>query len=535
MNEPARHKTMGRDVTVLLLITLFALSLRWTYIHVADVDNPLRGDAARYVAYALNLVNEHVFSMALPGRELLQPDSFRDPGYPAFLAFLTLIAGDGTLHYGTVLDVQSVLSAITVTIFTVLARRWLGFVPSIIVGCIMALWPHLITAAGYLLSETFLGALIGVALLLSDIAIRKSRPAWFFGAGVAWALAALTNAVVLPFAPIVALAMMIRDRPRRALWLLFLAGAIAPTSAWQLRSAFLTQAETSSNRALMNLVQGAWPEYRYVYGDQAKGDPELTAIARSIETEYETVRDSPAKGIPTMAARLARQPLRSLIWYASKPAQLWGWDIGVGEGDIYVITTTNSPIQKQPLWRAATNFLFFLSPFLMLLAASGCALLIVRRHADKALRGAAYLAVYITIIYTILQADARYATPYRGIEILMAVYACREAMHWVSSKRPRKGEGHGKNASPYDLLRHISSSVRDAFTICRGRCLAERRSLCKISSAHGVSQRNLQAWHSPCLRYQELAGRLVRKMRGNRISLDCSALELRGHHNSPVS
>ncbi len=153
-----------------------------------------------------------------------------------------------------------------------------------------------------------------------------------------------------------------------------------------------------------------------------------------IDAEYEAIHRDRRAGLMALGARLARDPAHTLGWYLSKPAHLWGWNIGIGQGDVYVFSTFNSPLLTSPLWRGLTNLLFLLNPIIMLLAAAGALAAFFRTDADPGLRSAAFLGIFVTGVFTLLQSDARYATPYRGIEIAMAVYATVLASCWIKAR-----------------------------------------------------------------------------------------------------
>lgn len=417
------------QLVVLALIALAALLLRVYYVHTAIVFLPIRGDAIQYRAYTWNLIHHHIFSSALPHATSVVADGFRDPGYPVFLA---AIAGSGDMQdtfVQRVMDAQAILSTATAWVFMVLARRWAGFITACVTGVLLTFWPHLITMSGYVLSETLTGFLVALALLLTDTLIRRGGKAYVFASALSWAAAALTNAILTPFVPLLAIWQWRRSRHSR-IWATFLVVTLAPLLAWSLRSALLPSAgqESAGDRARMNLVQGSWPEYHDAAWVAGMGNPQADAILQSIADEYALIRSDMGAGITQMVARMGREPARYMGWYLSKPLELWGWDIGIGEGDIYVYPTFRSPLTMQPTLRGLVNVLFFLSPFLMLLAAAGAVLAFVpAMESAPGLRIAVALGLWVTLVYGVLQSDARYATPFRGIEIFLAVYALHTA------------------------------------------------------------------------------------------------------------
>lgn len=434
---PKRSGTLVKSM-VLVVIALGALLLRLYYTHTAVVERPVVGDAIQYYVYAWNLSHHQVFSSARPAAGIVAPDSFRDPGYPVFLA---LVSGGGNMQGGfieRVLDAQAVLSAITVWLFALLARRWIGFGAACAVGVLLALWPHGVTLAGYMLSETLTGFLVALALLLTDNVLRH-RGTWrALIAGLAFALAALTNAVLTPFAPLVAAWLAWRDRTHRRTWVIFFLAATLPLAAWSLRGALLPAGqESSSDRAKINFVQGAWPEYHQAARASFAGDPRARGTIAAIDAEVGAIQQDTFGGLARIGERLGSAPGHYLGWYLSKPLELWGWTIGIGTGDIYVFSVVRSPFAVQPVLRGMTDLLFFLSPFVMLFALLGLALGCLRAmRASSGLKVAAALACWITLVYGVLQSDARYAVPFRGIELMLAAFALRQG--WTLWQTHRK-------------------------------------------------------------------------------------------------
>ncbi|MGA7437416.1 MAG: hypothetical protein WBW32_04710 [Luteibacter sp.] len=424
--EPMNAKVLrwtSWQVASILIIAIIAVSVRLFYVHTAVVDHPLRGDTVQYFAYALNLADHHIFSLAPAGQPVL-PDGFRDPGYPAFLAVLVAIFGREQTFYLATLNLQATLSAMTVVIYTLLTRRWLGQRAAIAVGLGLTFWPHTITLAGYVLSETLMGFLVATGLWLTQYATERRHWALFASAGACFALAALTNATFAPIPLVFAAIALWRDPPTRRAWAIFLIAAALPVALWTWRGASLPTGQSAGDRVVMNLVQGSWPEYHDAWRASLQGDAGSAAIMEKIDSEYAIFHGNRLDGITAMASRMAAQPLRYAGWYLSKPVELWGWQIGIGMGDIYVFPTYNSPLSGKGFLRMTTDALFFASPFVLMLAIAGLAVLLVkRRRYPPALWLAATTAVVVTATFAVLQCDARYSTPYRGIEWVLAAVA----------------------------------------------------------------------------------------------------------------
>ncbi|UPG95687.1 ArnT family glycosyltransferase [Luteibacter aegosomatissinici] len=436
MNETrtATRRPWG-EAGVLLIVAVAAFLIRIWYANTTIVEDPLRGDALQYFKYAVNLVQHHVFSGAPTNVPMPPPDTFRDPGYPALMAATGAALGWGEPFYHAMLLIQAALSAATVYFYGALARRRLSFRAGLAVAVAVALWPHLISMSGYLLSETLTGFFIGAACYTLEIALRKQRPMPGLLAGASFAGAALTNAVFAPFAPLLALFALWRMPTQRRLWLCLLVASVLPVAGWMVRNATVPGSTTATSRVAMNFVQGSWPEYHEQYAAMTI-DADAAETMRTIDAEFRLVARSPAEGLRAVGGRLAAAPGHYTAWYLRKPVELWGWNIGIGQGDVYVFATTHSLLAVNPVLRATSGVFFVASPLIMLAALVGAILALLRGiRCEPMLFAVASLAGYATLVYTLLQADARYATPLRGVEVLLAASAVIAACQALKARQ----------------------------------------------------------------------------------------------------
>jgi len=435
-NRP-RQLTTAWWVAWLLLIGFFALAFRWYYIGHAIVDTPIQGDAVQYHAYAWNLVNHGIFSQSAPGSDIVVADSFRDPGYPAFVAVWIAILGDFPAWYPGVLYTQAVLGALTVLLLLCAARRWLPDRWLIAAGIAMALWPHSVTITSYVLSETLLSFLCALGIFFFSRTTGRRSAISATASGLAFGAAGLTNAVVLPFAPLLALGLMRHKAFDRKVLIVLLASALALPALWAVRNIQIPSSASSSHRAIMNLVQGSWPEYHISYYRKlVHHDPESVLMQQKIDDEYQNFRADPMHGATKMAARMAQQPLHYLGWYLRKPALLWGWSIRIGEGDIYVFQTPYSPFKENATLRLLVSLCHAFNPLLLILMVAGCVLTFLRRALmPPGALGVAALLFLVTLVYGILQSEPRYSIPYRGEEILLATFGMQATASWLAARR----------------------------------------------------------------------------------------------------
>lgn len=425
----------------ILLFCLGALSFGFRYYYVihAQVQQP-RGDAIEYIAYARNLVLHGTFSAAPEGTAPLIGDSFRDPGYPLLLAGWMKIFSQWNIWYATLLIFQALLSGVTVVLLLCLGRRWMPTRWLAAAGLLMAVWPHSVAMSGYLLSETLYGFLCALGLFLLSVALARKSPGWAAASGLGLSLAALTNAVLLPFAFLLAVYMLLRRQFNAAMFTSFVIAALAVTAPWAIRNAMLPSGHSSATgRALTNLVQGSWPTYHSAYQAKVADSPDAGALMAPIDRETMAIHENFGSGIAQMRDRMASQPGTYIRWYLGKPFMLWDWSVRVGQGDIYVFPTRYSPFETNMAYRMVAAISRALNPWLFMLAIAGCLLALLRAQKSRAEIGAAALmCLFITAVYSALQADPRYSVPYRGLEIMLAAFGVCCGYGKLASWRAKK-------------------------------------------------------------------------------------------------
>lgn len=412
------------------LIVILALLVREYFVLVAVVDFPIRGDIREYVDYAWNLRHYGVFSMLAPGATTPLPDAYRSPGYPWLLALCMWLRPYGDGWYQLALQFQVFLGTATVWLTMLVGRRWLTSGWPLAAGVLLAIWPHHIAATGALLSEVLFGCTLMAALYALSLGLSDCSRTKLALAGATFGLAYLINPVIALFPPVVAL-LIWRSTYRPGVAGLFLVIFLVPVLAFAARNAHLQVNQPSAqhlSRSAINLAQGAAPEYHHAWHAQALGDPGGAAIIKQIDQDARLLDSDPLGGLGSIASRVKSYPAYFATWYLwQKPVLLWSWDIQMGPGGIYVLKVRNSPLQTHPLLRSTTATLRLLNPVITFLAFIGTLLLLtsrLRRTAEKppliAVMTAA-LAVYLTAVHSVFQAEPRYAIAYRGIELILLV------------------------------------------------------------------------------------------------------------------
>jgi hypothetical protein len=438
INAPTQDPIVARSWAWPLILagtTLLALALRWYYVTITIVPEPLSGDAGQYCAYAWNLVHHGIFSSSTPGSQHVVPDNYRDPAYPMFLALWMKTLGTRQASYAATLLCQALLGAMTVGMSMHICRQWLSIPWATAAGLLMAVWPHSIATNGFLLTETLSAFLCALGMLLWIKACQSNLPGKALASGLTLGTAALTNAALQPFG--ILLAALIAWRAptlRKTCLILALTSALLPF-AWAVRNAYLPATDihvSSRARALQNLVQGSWPTYHSAWRASKLGSGatkiNATIILNSINREDEQLLSSPLKGIKSIMRRMQQHPVDYLAWYLfQKPYQLWGWEIEIGQDDIYPYVVINSPFQTQSAWIALAAICHALNPWLLWLSLTCLPLTWweqrVCRHVSlppPPITSVIALLAFVTLVYCILQAEPRYATPFRSLEIALA-------------------------------------------------------------------------------------------------------------------
>ncbi|QDE38796.1 hypothetical protein FIV34_06065 [Luteibacter pinisoli] len=423
---------------VATLSAIVAIVLRWYFVTHAQVLQPLdspasRGDAVDYYRYAWNMVHHGIFSSAVPGPTAPVADSFRDPGYPLFLAAWMAAFPVYEHWYTAVLLSQVLLGGITVACLCLAFRSTLrpGFLAGL--ALLVAAWPHGVSITAYVLSENLTAAIWAATLLAVSSAARKPSISRCILAGLLFACAGLTNAVLVPFVVLAVITLRWKRCMRIRPLVIVLIAAVVPLTAWGVRNTTLATDASSSYRATQNLVQGSWPIYHDAYRRLESGDPGAAQALAAINAEIDLVHADPYGGLAAIGSRIRQHPWQFLGWYASKPTLLWGWDIRIGQGDIYVYPTRSSPYETQPAFKVMKLIAYVLNPVFGALSLGGFVLAISRRSVPVTVVFIAATVVWVTLVYGVLQSEPRYSIPFRGAEIALAGWAIAE---WVRRPRP---------------------------------------------------------------------------------------------------
>lgn len=402
-----------------LAVTALALLVRGLFSLYTPVVDPLRADAGQYAMYGYNLATHGVFSGQYPA-EQPQPDGYRSPGYPALVAAALKMVGTRG-YYALLLAINALLGAVTCGLVVALGALFLPLWGAALAGLLLAISPHHISLGNYVLSETLFGFALTACLYLLARGLDSRRAGTLLVAGAFAALAWATNPVFALLPPLAAAVAVWREPRLTWSMLVFLLPLVLAIGAWQARGWLNVPAEgrTAQTRALDNFIVGSHPEFTAQY----RANPRDPANAANLDIA--AAAGSWTRYLELLTPRLLAQPARFAQWYlVEKPRLLWDWSLLVGHGDIYVYRVKASYYDKSVPMRLSYDLMRALHPVVLLLALIGAPLAWRNRRADPPTIGVLYLTVgYVSAVYIVLQAEARYSVPLRPLLYLCAVYA----------------------------------------------------------------------------------------------------------------
>jgi 4-amino-4-deoxy-L-arabinose transferase-like glycosyltransferase len=270
-------------------------------------------DGQQYLALANNLAFNGVFSRSQSAP--FTPESFRTPGYPAFIALLVLIRGRNPL-------IPLVIAQGIIGVFTVAGIIWLGkllFGPriGIIAGIIFALSPIPAIMTGYANSETLFSACVVCGSLLLIWGIRSNKWTISLLSGLVFGVAPLIRPIgivmlpVLPLLPIVS--QPLRDSWRKVL-AVTLTSALLPC-AWMARNALIFDhfelASVSNGNLFYYNVAGAEAHRRGITLSESRRQ-----LKEQLAKFNYTTNDAwPAANKKALALEIIRAHPLSFIWW----------------------------------------------------------------------------------------------------------------------------------------------------------------------------------------------------------------------------
>lgn len=184
------------DIVALVTLLVLATLVRGALHFRAPVF--LEGDSQSYLLPAWDLIRGDGFA----------PEIRRAPVYPLFIAGSFVLAG---AQLDSLAAAQHLLGVVTVALTYLLARRWLGVLPSVFAAGLIAISGPLLIYERYVMSETLFGTLLTATILSCTIAIQRNDLRWFAATGALLGISALCRPVaqvLLVLIPLLILVLM---------------------------------------------------------------------------------------------------------------------------------------------------------------------------------------------------------------------------------------------------------------------------------------------------------------------------------------
>lgn len=429
-----RKSLIHYHLVTALLIFATAFGIRVFYNANTTIINPIRADAYGYVSYALNIINHHTFSKQT-GTQHPTPDSYSPPGYPFFLAGVIAVSKVKNAYHN-MLTTQAAVGASVAVLTFVTGLLFLPFWAAIAASVLVILSPHLISIGSYLLTETLSSFLYLLFFWLYSLYLKSYSSLSAIGAGMAAGFSYLVNPVIF-FAPFL-VALIGRKIHKKSAFstAVFLISFMLPVGTWLGRNSLEVAAHSSSSydRALLTFVIGAHPYYYLIYHHNPS-DPMNPATL-----DMKRIHGSWTEMISLLAKRIEHRPWLYAKWYLlDKPALLWGWNIQVGQGDVFVYPTVRSPFLNWPPGVTLIAIMQALNPILITACLIGFLLLWVSgEDTNRAAVLALYVLLgYVSLVYIVLQSDGRYSIPLRPEMYLGAMFGLWQMVEWAKKLRAK--------------------------------------------------------------------------------------------------
>jgi len=226
LSSAMRHRVLAG---LLLAGLLVRVAILW---NTADLG-PRISDERHYVELAGSLLNGRGFAWATGA-----PTSLRPPLYPALVACVWRVAGDGNLQ--AVRMVQFGLALLTALLVYEIGRRAFTRRAGLIAAAVTWLYPSLIFMNVTILGETLFTLLLVAFTLLAVLLVQRPAAGTAVACGLALGLGALTRSVLWPvplvLCPLVAVLVGGSFRRRAGMAALVLAGYAVVVSPWAVRN-----------------------------------------------------------------------------------------------------------------------------------------------------------------------------------------------------------------------------------------------------------------------------------------------------------
>lgn len=410
----------------LIAIMVLALGLRVHTVLNTEVIYPFRADAGEYFLYAYNLEHFGIFSASAAGFAQTgtpEPDAYRTPGYPLFLALF--VDGKSSEKMLTqILLTQALLSTLAVYLTFLFCRRIFSGPQSLAVALLTAISPHLINVNTYMLTESLFSFLVVLFFwTLSRMKLNVNLQ-MFFWLGLILGLASLVRPVIQYFVVLMCFLSLFTFGVRKGgqVGAVLLAGYLLVIGPWMARNLSTLGILVDDQVKYYNLKYGLYPGLMYqdnpkTFGYPYKFDPRVSEVKPELGSVLQEVK-----------RRFTSEPVRHLKWYLyQKGIMYWSWHMVVGSGEHLIFPVAKSPYFDHPLFTTTSEVMKILHWPLVLLGLLGTILIWIPRFNKEYsgeqllfIRTLSLLLIYFTAIHVLSFPLPRYAIPIRPFLYTMA-------------------------------------------------------------------------------------------------------------------
>jgi putative flippase GtrA len=205
---PRQEPWRRRDLAISLGLVALAVGLRLAYVAVAGTSVAIsaRDDSITYDAFA---------RLFLTGHWWMTPLAFREPLYPALMAFAYVLPGP---EIRALQVVQALLGGATVWIVVIGLRPLVRWPVVVLTGLLVAFNPHRISMSALPFRETLLGFLLAAVLALTLRAATRATTGGLALLALALALLIHTDVRFAPLSLVVPVMMLILSGSLQATW-----------------------------------------------------------------------------------------------------------------------------------------------------------------------------------------------------------------------------------------------------------------------------------------------------------------------------
>jgi 4-amino-4-deoxy-L-arabinose transferase-like glycosyltransferase len=407
---PKRDRFLAKRREVLLILAILVLGVALRLVFVVQ-----HGDIG--IAFDQKFYHRQATALA-EGGTLPEEYVVRPPVYAGFLAVITRIIGPDV---NGLRITQACLSSVLLVLFYLFARKFLGPAWSLLAVSILALHPSSIIEPWLLLTEFVFTPLLLIAIGLALNTMEEpGRKKWFIASAVFWALAALTRAVAAGYFALILVVffgMSQRVCITRKTALLAALAFLVVLSPWTIRNhARYGGLMPIGNTAAFNLWLTNTPGIR------------IQDFSRNYWQKIENPVKRQQIGLHEGMRAIRSDP----AYYAKRCGKRFSkfWSAGGLYPTIDVRDSTNprnASLYRRILDRVQTPVYWaILVPALVGMGIS------LRKRRLLILSG---FVIYLTLVHSLLVANARHRSPLTPLLIILAVFGVAEVVRWIRTGR----------------------------------------------------------------------------------------------------